>query len=88
MQEEPDHGVGVCVCAATASGNIAELSELLLSSGTAASNATDPYGVTALTIGCCMGHAEAVQLLLQHRADANALCSEMGPAPLHMANLP
>ena len=75
------------ICALTAAGNAASLRLLLEedSSKSLAANSTDRYGVNCLTIACCMGFIECVELLLEHRADANALCSEFGPAPLHTA---
>ena len=71
------------VCAAAAAGDADALRALLVDGSPA--DATDTYGVTALTIASCMGHVACVELLTAHGADCNLLCSSMGPAPLHMA---
>lgn len=81
MDEDSD-----AICAATAAGDVALLKSLLAEATTRCpADAADQYGVTALTIGCCMGHDACVDLLLEHGADANLLCSKLGPSPLHMA---
>ena len=78
-----DDEAAAAVCAATAAGDRDLLLKLLVNGG---ANSTDAYGITALTIGCCMGHRECVALLLLRNADPNLLCSKLGPAPLHMAS--
>ena len=81
MEEEE---ASSAVCAATAIGDHSTLAALLGADARAVES-TDPYGVTALAIACCMRQRTCVQLLLAHGADANRMCSELGPAPLHMA---
>lgn len=69
MDGEESEGAGT-VCGAAAAGDADEL-KLLLDAGEPAA-ATDPYGVPALVIACCMGHAACAALLLEHGADPNA----------------